>query len=107
MRYPGCQRSILTPSPFANAFTATNFDLGNNMSAAPNQTMPPSSAPIHDEMGTWNPSAPFDLNDWANFGPESQLLDRETQALLDNILQPHLSIGFPAQEWNDGQYRPF
>ena len=104
-----CEQLQLTPSPFANAFTATNFELGGNLQSAPAHAMPPPSETVQDEFGAWsNTSATtFDLNDWTNFGSESQLLDRETQALLDNILQPHLNIGFPAQDWSDGQYRPY
>jgi hypothetical protein len=54
----------------------------------------------------WNVSNQPDSNDWQTFFSGSQL-DRETQALLDNILQPHLSIGFPMGDWNEGQARFF
>jgi hypothetical protein len=54
----------------------------------------------------WDPAAPFDPGDWQTFVSESQL-DRETQALLDNILQPHLNIDFPAAAWHDGSSRPY
>jgi len=87
-------------SPFTAAFTSTQFDLG----AAPQPFPAPTLAAAPAD--TWTSAGSFDPGDWQLFSNDSQL-DRETQALLDNILQPHLSIDFPAQGWNDGPGRPF